>query len=301
MAFESSITSVGSKNTVDAVNTFTDGDNVERTCDIIQIAFGPMDSAPTLVTSGAGLPVSVGGAAAVVGNGAAATAQRVTIANDSTGIVALTTSTASIGKLASNAGVTIGAVELAASQTLATVTTVGTVTTCTTVTTVTTVGTLTGGGVAHDGADSGNPIKVGAKATAALSGETLVSAADRTDAVSDLDGAIITRPHATLGDVVSGNATNTDGTSTQCIAAAGANVKVYLTDVTICNTSVTAITVDIKDGTTVKWSFPVPAGGGVTHSFSTPIAGTANTAWNFDPSAAATTITCSMSGFKSKV
>lgn len=204
---------------------------------------------------------------AVVGNGAAATAQRVTIANDSTGI-------------------------------LAGVTTVTTVTTCST---VTTVSTLTGGGVAHDGVDSGNPHKIGAKATAALSGATLVSAADRTDAVSDLDGAIVTRNHATLGDVVSGNATNTDGTSTQCIAAQAAGIKTYLTDVTICNSSATAITVDIKDGTTVKWSFPVPAGAGVTHSFATPIAGTAATAWNFDPSTAATTITCSMSGFKSKV
>lgn len=49
---------------------------------------------------------------AVVGNGAAATAQRVTLANDSTGIVALTTSTASIGKLAANSGVDIGDVDV---------------------------------------------------------------------------------------------------------------------------------------------------------------------------------------------
>lgn len=49
---------------------------------------------------------------AVVGNGAAATAQRVTLANDSTGIVALTTSTASIGKLAANTGVDIGDVDV---------------------------------------------------------------------------------------------------------------------------------------------------------------------------------------------
>jgi hypothetical protein len=49
----------------------------------------------------------------VVGNGAAATAQRVTLANDSTGIVALTTSTASIGKLAANDGVDIGNVDVA--------------------------------------------------------------------------------------------------------------------------------------------------------------------------------------------
>jgi hypothetical protein len=49
---------------------------------------------------------------AVVGNGAAATAQRVTLANDSTGIVSLTTSTASIGKLAANSGVDIGDVDV---------------------------------------------------------------------------------------------------------------------------------------------------------------------------------------------
>ena len=49
---------------------------------------------------------------AVVGNGAAATAQRVTLASDSTGIVALTTSTASIGKLAANSGVDIGDVDV---------------------------------------------------------------------------------------------------------------------------------------------------------------------------------------------
>ena len=76
---------------------------------------------------------------AVVGNGTAATAQRVTLANDSTGIIALTTSTASIGKLAANSGVDIGdvdvttlpAITIAAAQTLATVTTVGAVTSIT--------------------------------------------------------------------------------------------------------------------------------------------------------------------------
>ncbi|MCI0635578.1 MAG: hypothetical protein L0206_16935, partial [Actinobacteria bacterium] len=49
---------------------------------------------------------------AVVGNGAAATALRVSLASDSTGIVALTTSTASIGKLAANSGVNIGDVDV---------------------------------------------------------------------------------------------------------------------------------------------------------------------------------------------
>lgn len=72
------------------------------------------------------------GAAINLGNGASGTGTlRVTLANDSTGIVSLTTSTASIGKLAANSGVTIGAVEIAAAQTLATVTTVSAVTSLT--------------------------------------------------------------------------------------------------------------------------------------------------------------------------
>lgn len=208
---------------------------------------------------------------------------------------ALPAGTNAIGKLASNTGVTIGAVEIAAAQTLATVTTVSTVTTCSTVT------TLTGGGVAHDSADSGNPVKVGAKAKATLSTNTLVSADDRTDATSDLDGAIIVNRGACKGDYVSANASNTDGTSTQCIAAQSSGIKTYLTDITLTNTSSTNTYCEIKDGSTVKWTFPVPANGGVTHRFETPLAGTAATAWNFDPGTAVTTMYCSMSGFKSKV
>lgn len=206
-----------------------------------------------------------------------------------TSLPALAAGTNAIGKLASNTGVTIGAVEIASAQTLATVTTVSTVT------------ALTGGGVAHDGADSGNPVKVGAKAIAALSGTTLVTAADRTDAQSDLDGALLVRADGALGDYVSGNASNTDGSSTQVLAAGAAGVKHYITDVTITNTSASNIYVELKDNTTVKWTFPVPANGGVTHHFRTPLAGTAATAWNFDPSAAATTVYCSVSAFKSKI
>lgn len=231
----------------------------------------------------------LGGAAVPIGAGLEATAVRVTLPTNGTGIVGLAAGTNAIGKLAANSGVTIGAVEVAAAQTLATVTTVGTVT------------TLTGGGIAHDSADSGNPIKVGAKAIAALSGTTLVAAADRTDNQSDLDGALIVRNNFALGDLVNGNASNTDGTSTQVLAAGAAGVKHYITDVTITNTSASNIYVELKDNTTVKWTFPVPATGGVTHHFASPLAGTAATAWNFDPSAAATTVYCSVSGFKSKI
>lgn len=202
-----------------------------------------------------------------------------------TGAVVLAAGTATVGKLAANSGVTIGAVEIAATQTLATVT------------------TLTGGGVAHDGVDSGNPVKVGAMATSSLNGGTNVSAADRTDLKASLDGALLVR-EGSLEDIVTATPIAiTDGSSTSLIAAQGAGIKIYVTDVTICNTSATAVTVDLRDGAagSVKWIFPVPAGGGVTHSFKKPLPFTANTAVCADPSASATTITVSANGFKSKI
>ncbi len=156
--------------------------------------------------------------------------------------------------------------------------------------------------VAHDAADSGDPLKIGAKATSSLSALTPVSAtADRTNLFAGMDGVLINRPHTNLEDIVTGNATVTTDTSTQCIAAQAAGIKTYLTSIGLCNTSATAITVDIKDGSTTKVSLPLPAGSGCVFNPPVPIPGTAATAWNFDPSAAATTITCSMVGFKSKV
>lgn len=205
---------------------------------------------------------------------------------------ALPAGTNAIGKLAANSGVTIGAVEIAATQTLSTVTTVGTVT------------TLTGGGVAHDSADSGNPVKVGARATTSLAGLTLVANADRTDMFAGVDGVQITRPHCNLEDIVSGVQAITYGSSTSVIASQGAGVKTYITTVIIANTSATAVTVDLRDGTggTVKATFPVPANtSGVVCNLPIPLPFSAATAVAADPSAAASTVTVTLIGFKSKV
>lgn len=156
-------------------------------------------------------------------------------------------------------------------------------------------------GVAHDAADTGNPIKVGAKASAGLSGATLVAAADRTNLSSNLDGSINVR-NVPLEDIVSGNASNTDGTATSCIATAGAGIKQYLTSVTLTNMHAsTVVYVELKSGTTVMHTLPCPPGG-CTKNFDPPLPpNAADEAWNFDPSAAVTTIYCSMVGFKSKV
>jgi len=208
-----------------------------------------------------------------------------------TGAVVLAAGTAAFGKLAANSGVTIGAVEIAATQTLST---------------VTTVTTLTGGGVAHDGVDSGNPHKIGAKATTALSGVTLVASADRTDLYAGVDGVQITRPHCNLEDIVSERVTNTDGASTAFasgLAAPGAGVRIYLTSLIICNSSAAFCTVDIRDGSagSVLATVPVPASSGVIFNPPVPLKFSANTAVAYDASAATTTLTITGIGFKSKI
>jgi len=158
------------------------------------------------------------------------------------------------------------------------------------------------GDVAHDAVAAGNPVRIGAKAETAISGVTLVADGDASDLFCGVDGVLITRPHCNLEDIVSGNASNTDGSSTQVIAAAGAGIKQYLTSVGLTNTSSTNTYCELKSGTTVRATFSVPANGGVVFSWAVPLPpNAANEAWNFDPGAAVTTMYCSMVGFKSKV
>lgn len=160
------------------------------------------------------------------------------------------------------------------------------------------------GNVAHDAADSGNPMKQGAKATTALSGLTLVANNDRTDLFAGVDGVQIVRPHCNLEDLISGVLANTDGASTAVIAALGSGIKAYITTVIFANTSATAVTVDLRDGTagSVKATFPVPANtSGLVCNLPVPLGFSANTAVAMDGSAAATTVTCTLIGFKSKV
>jgi hypothetical protein len=158
--------------------------------------------------------------------------------------------------------------------------------------------------VAHDAADSGAPYKQGFKATTSLAGLTLVANADRTDGFAGVDGAQIVRPHCNLEDIVSGVAAITDGSSTSVIASAGAGVKNYITSAIFSNSSATAVTVDLRDGAagTVKATFPVPANvSGAVCNLPVPLPFSAATAVCADPSAAATTVTVTLIGFKSKV
>ena len=79
--------------------------------------------------------------------------------------------------------------------------------------------------VNHGAADAGAPLPIGGHSVATLTDQTLVDDDDRTRAMFDLSGRIITRPDAPLGDYVnSGKITCTSGASTQALASAGAGL-----------------------------------------------------------------------------
>lgn len=107
----------------------------------------------------------------------------------------------------------------------------------------------------------------------------------------------VAMPYARQADLVNGTASNTDGSSFSVIAAQGASIKTAIVSVAIANTSTSTVVCDIKDGTTTKATLPVPPGGCI-YNPGLPIVGTANTAWNCDPSAATTTIYCTIVGYK---
>jgi hypothetical protein len=155
--------------------------------------------------------------------------------------------------------------------------------------------------VAHDAADAGNPVKIGAKASNATSSRTSVANNDRTDIYAGLDGILITRPYANLEDRVSGVAAVTDGSSTSLVAAQGAGIRFCATTLIVSNSSATNVTVDIRDGTAGSVLMTIPAAanmGGAVIQLAVPICTTANTAMATDPSASASTVTTTAVGFK---
>lgn len=154
--------------------------------------------------------------------------------------------------------------------------------------------------VADDAVSACNPVPIGTLVDVDISALTVLSDGDRAYARSDSDGFIYMRPWS-KGDVIAANVTNTDGTATALFAAI-ANVKNVITSIQCNNTSAsTNAYVEIKDNTTVKATIPCPPlslGGGSILTLPTPLIGTTNTAWNFDPSTAVTTITISAQGYK---
>lgn len=171
----------------------------------------------------------INGVTPLMGNGASGTgAQRVTIANDSTGqIIAL-------------------------------------------------------GAAAHGASIAGAPVRLGGRALTA--DYTALTAGQTADLITTLLGKLVTIPYANPNQTwssaaASGGIVNTTGVTAK--AAAGANIRNYITHVSVVNGHATVDTdVQIRDGAagTVLWrGFAKAAGGGVSESFDPPLRGTANT------------------------
>lgn len=163
--------------------------------------------------------------------------------------------------------------------------------------------TLPSNDIAHDDAASSRGPQGMLEAVSDMSANTAVADGDAVRQVGDLLGRSISAGPCDRAARVRSVTTITDGSSTSAISAGGAGIYLEVWDVIIANSSATAVTVDIRDGTagSVLATFPVPANtAGVVHRFSVPLTGSANTAVAVDPSASATSIITTLSGCKVK-
>lgn len=128
------------------------------------------------------------------------------------------------------------------------------------------------GDVAHDAPDTGNPVKIGAVAEATE--QTAVADGDRANLMTDLNGKLVTQPYAVPERSVDGVTAAITGTGdTAVIAAPGAGLRLYITELSISNSHATVGTlVEIKSATTVrKRMYAREDGGGSTHHFPKPL------------------------------
>lgn len=188
----------------------------------------------------------------VVGGGTEATAQRVTIASDSTGVLSVDDNGSSLtvdGTVTANAGTGTFAVSMATNTPV--------------------------GNVAHDAADSGAPIKTGGRAR--TTEVTAVASDDRVDSIHDKVGKQIVLPYAIPESFVSGAITTamTGTTSTSLVAAPGAGLRNYLTTIIVSNSHATVGTdVIIQDGSGGTTLMTIPAAavyGGAVITLPTPL------------------------------
>lgn len=133
----------------------------------------------------------------------------------------------------------------------------------------------TTGNVAHDSADSGNPVKTGGRAR--TSDITSVANDDRVDSIHDKSGRQIIFPYCLPENLVSGAITTamTGTTSTSLISAPGAGLYNYITQVTVSNSHATVGTdVTLQDGSGGTAFYTIPAAavyGGAAITFNPPL------------------------------
>lgn len=152
--------------------------------------------------------------------------------------------------------------------------------------TVTTVSTLTGGAAAEDAATTSNPLVIGGVVRTATTPTTLI-AGDACRLTFGATGAAVTKPYAVTEAEWNYTGQLTTTTAVAAATAAGASLRRYITGLQAINTG-TAVDLIILDGTTERWRLTLPQNVPVDFTFVNALTVTANTALNFNLSAAGT-------------
>lgn len=243
------------------------------------------------------------------GNGVASGALRVTMASDSTGVVSLATGantigTANIGTASTAAGGLAKAEDTAHSTGDVGVFSLSRRVDTTPTSSAGTSGDYAAfntdangclwvapyGNVAHDAADSGNPVKVGAKAVSpdgTAAGN--VAEGDRTDLKTDLNGRLLVSDVAP--EYVHATTVSAAASTVELIAAPGASHRIFITDVVVSAAGAQQIkfvedtgaavdiieTLDMAANTTVNLHFRTPIPVTANKNFGYTTAQTAST------------------------
>jgi hypothetical protein len=116
----------------------------------------------------------------------------------------------------------------------------------------------------------------------------------------DLTGKAVTSPYAARELMVRGAASTTGTGATTLIAAGGASIKTYITDIECGRTDAgtSAITVTFNDSASTVLVLPNSGGGGGNvKAFNVPLVTAANTAFTFTAGTGVTTLYCAAQGF----
>jgi hypothetical protein len=217
----------------------------------------------------------------VVGSGTEAAALRVTMASDSTGVLSIDDNGGSItidGTVTANLSATDNAVLDNIDTNVSTI--AGAVSGTEMQVDVITIPGLSGD-VAHDSADSGNPLKIGGKAKNhdGTAPGTAVAEDDRVDFIADVYGRqFVESSHPNNWSIVDDQ--SSAQTNTVLVAAPGAGLSLYITDIIVSNDS-TAGTIKLVENTGTPVSVTgvvyMAGNGGFVTNLKTPIKLTANT------------------------
>jgi hypothetical protein len=238
------------------------------------------DNSGSLTVDSAQLPAALGANGGLKVEGLAG-GTAVPVSGTVTGITnPLPAGTNAIGKLAANSGIDIGDVDVTSGPVGANAFQVQ-------------------GTVAHDSPAANNPVL---NAGYAVNAEpAAVANADVARLLTDLVGKLIVLPYSNPENFLAGKTSDITGTSdTAVIAAQGAGVRLYITQIVVVNSHATVGTwINVKDGaTTIYTAYAAPAGGGFALTLNVPLRLTANTALNVACETTGSNVRASASGYK---